>query len=462
MTQDKTKNDSRDLLAELAYNVQDMTRPWSYVLSTPRSESEKAAHPIHKVDHGGSMKTVKTRIHDARQSLPCAKLDECGFELSQGWKPSLTHEEYYKLHEPKLVGKLYEEVREYMKTKLGATDVIVFNHQVRNEARADTAGGAVAGYATSQPHTDSTTLSTDQMYLSLLEGNSEYARYKGKGRYMYVHMWKNISDIPIQNNHLAVLDDRTTVKPDDYIEKDLFMDGYHLVLYGLNYRHHKLHKWYYYPAMKNDEMLLFKQVDSDHTKESRTCFHVSVPDNEATDDTPPRESIEIRCIALFPDAELDTVPTKEIACGELMNKNRGMPESIDGVSVLSALGRTISSLFERARYFLTDPSWLPGGLLLFKDYGENDQAISNYVSTLIQGVEAFEKYPANGQAYILGSLYSPDEDTRNENLAKLLVKDDGKTLNLHDKSDEFKQKVAQACCDSMEYRAAVSKHVFTS
>ena len=83
-------------------------------------------------------------------------------------------------------------------------------------------------------------------------------------RYCYLNLWKNISETPIQNDHLAMLDERTTVKPDDYIPKDLFGDGYTVVQYGLNARHANIHKWYYFPKMTNKEAILFKQMDSDY------------------------------------------------------------------------------------------------------------------------------------------------------------------------------------------------------
>ena len=87
-------------------------------------------------------------------------------------------------------------------------------------------------------------------------------------------MWRNIADNPIENDHLAMLDERTTAKPDDYIVKDLFGDRYSVVQYGLNARHASNHKWYYYPKMKKDKAIIFKQMDSDYTKSGRICFHM--------------------------------------------------------------------------------------------------------------------------------------------------------------------------------------------
>ena len=97
-----------------------------------------------------------------------------------------------------------------------------------------------------------------------------------------------------------MLDERTTVKPDGYIPKDVFGPGYSLVQYGLNARHADIHKWYYFPQMKKkEEAILFKQFDNDWTKQGRTCFHISVADPNAHPKAPARESIEARILCFW-------------------------------------------------------------------------------------------------------------------------------------------------------------------
>ena len=60
--------------------------------------------------------------------------------------------------------------------------------------------------------------------------------------------------------------------------------------------------------MKKDEVILFKQWDSDRTLPGRLCFHTAFLDPNAPKDTPARESIEVRAIAYFPDHEPNTCP----------------------------------------------------------------------------------------------------------------------------------------------------------
>jgi hypothetical protein len=58
------------------------------------------------------------------------------------------------------------------------------------------------------------------------------------------------------------------------------------------------HRWWYFPDMTRDEVLLVKFHDSDHSKAWRTP-HTSFRD-PGVHDAPPRESIEFRTIAYYP------------------------------------------------------------------------------------------------------------------------------------------------------------------
>ena len=52
--------------------------------------------------------------------------------------------------------------------------------------------------------------------------------------------------------------------------------------------------------MKKNEVILFKQWDSDPTLSGRITFHTAFSDPAAPPDAPTRQSIEVRAIAFFP------------------------------------------------------------------------------------------------------------------------------------------------------------------
>jgi len=71
------------------------------------------------------------------------------------------------------------------------------------------------------------------------------------------------------------------------------------------------HRWFYFPAMRRDEVILFKQWDSDPTLPGRMCFHTSFHDPAAPGPpgAAPRQSVEARGLAFFPDHQPNTCPS---------------------------------------------------------------------------------------------------------------------------------------------------------
>ena len=51
------------------------------------------------------------------------------------------------------------------------------------------------------------------------------------GRFMYLTAWRNIADTPVRNDHLVLCDERSVVKPDDYMVRDFFFHDEVLYVY---------------------------------------------------------------------------------------------------------------------------------------------------------------------------------------------------------------------------------------
>eukprot|EP00239_Pterosperma_sp_CCMP1384_P007623 CAMPEP_0197844520 /NCGR_PEP_ID=MMETSP1438-20131217/1508_1 /TAXON_ID=1461541 /ORGANISM="Pterosperma sp., Strain CCMP1384" /LENGTH=287 /DNA_ID=CAMNT_0043455349 /DNA_START=134 /DNA_END=994 /DNA_ORIENTATION=- len=250
--------------------------------------------------------SVEVTIKDARaqqQHHEGLSLDRHGFELVEH-STKLRLDEFYDETGEKVRSLYYKEMEELIKRSTGAEHVHMFHHQVRNiNAANGPAGGhsSVQGYANSI-HADSHPRSAEHLYLQHV--TPQYS----KGRFLYINAWRNISDDPIQNNHLAVCDESSLVAPDDYITSDLKGPGYEIQQYQLDSKNSARHRWYYYPEMTKNEVLLFKQWDSDITLPGRVCFHTAFNDPNAPPDTPPRQSIEARGIAFFPHHTPNTCP----------------------------------------------------------------------------------------------------------------------------------------------------------
>ena len=117
-----------------------------------------------------------------------------------------------------------------------------------------------------------------------------------EGRFVYINAWRNITTDRIENNHLAVCDETSLVAPDDYLASDLFMPGgFRLRQYGLSDHNAAKHRWYHFPKMQMDAVLLTKQFDSHTAFLARMTFYTAFVDPIAR---PERESNECRLSVL--------------------------------------------------------------------------------------------------------------------------------------------------------------------
>lgn len=260
-------------------------------------------------------------IRDARplQEHGQLSLGSHGFSLTQQ-ETLLCPEDFY-FNKGLVSTVYYAETEELIKRELGADRVFVLSHQVRNSGRAAgvgtdlnafAEGSNVASYA-SVIHTDFTgSKSAEKFYRAA--GIPEGV----KVRFVLLNTWRNISEVdPVYNNALACCD-ASSISNDELVRVDELLkpgaacqdyDGSVQAhrdcaeQYRLTAEHAERHQWYYFPHMKKDEVLMFKQFDSDPTQTSRFTFHSSFVDGNVRADLPPRESIETRVMAIFIDEE---------------------------------------------------------------------------------------------------------------------------------------------------------------
>ena len=120
-----------------------------------------------------------------------------------------------------------------------------------------------------------------------------------KGRFAIFNLWRVLSPPP-QDCPLCVAD-ATTVEARDLVVS-------HIVLGPTPDREMRIqtnmvafnpsHRWVCFSDMYPDELLMFRGYDTDPDR-SRRVPHTAFDDPSAGDDAPPRESIDIRCVAFF-------------------------------------------------------------------------------------------------------------------------------------------------------------------
>jgi hypothetical protein len=269
-----------EVSAPLTFIVRSATKPVfhsaAYTGAAPRVLFETEPHTV--------------RIHDLRPLADALTLDHEGFELRR--HASAVRD----LYDDALVERAYyPEIEALLRAAIGASRVVIFDAT----RRSDGGGGAQnrdgrRGPA-SRVHVDYTARSGPQRVKDLL-GASEALRLAAAGaRIVQINVWRPIRG-PVQRSPLA-LADASTVRPEDLIATDQVFPDRVGEIYHLAY--HPAQRWYYAPLMTPDELLLIKGWDSKEDGRARFAPHgaFELPDTPA--DASPRESIEVRTLAVI-------------------------------------------------------------------------------------------------------------------------------------------------------------------
>ncbi len=247
--------------------------------SEPKPVFGLAEPDPNRPDHEGFFKNV----NDARGEVHA--LSESGFTLLQH-KTKI--EDFY--NDALVADIYYAEMRDLAKQASGADEVFVISHITRNEAEA--ALGKRLG-AHRLVHNDFTPR-FDTTIAPLLE-NVE----REPSRIAVYNLWRRF-DADGLDAPFAVCDARS-VSESELIPTDLHnygsTEGFAVEIYQSS--HSDQHRWYYYPKMNREEVLMFKTYDSAERPFLPTLHSAFDDPAHQTGQASPRESIEARAICLF-------------------------------------------------------------------------------------------------------------------------------------------------------------------
>lgn len=251
--------------------------------------------PIMKVAVlNGPKRTPRTHdvlVTDARRSPGRSGLDNGGFILAR--HQSLVRD----FRDPEQIRAIYhDEIVQLIKEKTGADLVITFHGQIRDN-NSDVDPGKIRKPARSA-HIDYIEDTFRGHAEPILRAMGERPETWLNGRFAAYNIWRGLG--PVEELPLAVCDARTVLPEDLHVveieERPGSNDGFKGQLLGYN----PLQHWYYYPDMQPDEVLIFKQCDTD-PKAPQKCPHTAI---EIPDQPParhPRTSFDIRAMAFFRD-----------------------------------------------------------------------------------------------------------------------------------------------------------------
>ena len=228
----------------------------------------------------GPSRRYTISIRDGRPIIAELSLDKQGFVLV---RHQTAVSNFYDEQEVRAV--YYPEVERLLKQATGATKVLVFAHDVRSSRKARKKGVREPVAAV---HNDYTIKSGPQHVRELLEPGEAEERLKN--RFAEINVWRPIRG-PVQGTPLAVCDSRS-IAPKDLVPTDLKHEVY---MVAFNPRH----RWFYFPGMETNEVLLIKGFDSMKDGRARFTAHAAFEDPAASSSAPGRESIEARALVFY-------------------------------------------------------------------------------------------------------------------------------------------------------------------
>lgn len=181
-----------------------------------------------------------------------------------------------------------EAMLELVRTETGAAATYFFADLVRTEDQSD----FNTGYARFV-HCDYNATNLASMSANLLKRRG--IEPDGGETYAWYNTWQPF-DHTVEQNPLAVLDVRSLAADDIVDYRYTGYDGGGGLVAAPVYNPD--HRWWYYPDMTPDEVLLSKQLDA-RPDVANQCPHTSFIDESRPADTLPRRSIELRILAVF-------------------------------------------------------------------------------------------------------------------------------------------------------------------
>jgi hypothetical protein len=271
------------VLSKLSYVKQTQIRPFSYAFPPPSNEPWESGEHDYRL----------LPIHDARQAVIRTSIEKEGFEL---WDAPSAVVDFMDAEEVKKT--YYKESMELALSVTGAYKAYVFDHLVRRREPKNeplsfgkrTVNGLAP--ANGRIHNDYTEDSGRRRLNLVITDPDEASQVR---RYSIVNIWRSIKG-PVLDTPLAVCDARTLLI-NDFVTCDVRYPKRTGEIYLASYA--ESHRWSYFSQMDRHEALVFKQYDSQVSGTSRFTPHTAFDHPDAPIDTPPRESIELRCLVTY-------------------------------------------------------------------------------------------------------------------------------------------------------------------
>jgi hypothetical protein len=235
---------------------------------------------------GGGQDPRVVVIRNGRRDAADFTLDRNGFHLVRHDSKVVDF-----FDEADIRATYYPEMEALVQAQSGASRVVVFDHTLRtadDEARAARQIREVVR----RVHNDYTEWSGPQRLRDLLPQEADALLRR---RFAIVQVWRPLR-YPVETFPLAICDAQS-LAPADLVVSERRYPGRVGQTYAITYN--PAHRWYWFPRLRREEALVFKVYDSLRDGVARWTAHTAFDDPTAPPGARPRESIEIRTLALF-------------------------------------------------------------------------------------------------------------------------------------------------------------------
>jgi hypothetical protein len=246
--------------------------------------------PAGTITHPPGTDPHEMEISDGWSRATTFSLDREGFELKE------FDNAFDRFDDDDVVrSEYYTPVAEFVRAAVGARRVIVFDHTIRSKVNEQQ---QTAEHTTTQRapvmivHCDYTPVSGPLRVRQLLPDEAEELLRR---RVAFYNFWKPLKR-RVEEKPLAMCD-VTSALQDDMLKMILRYRERTGEIFVM--RHSSAHRWWYFPRMTPQNVILLKTYDSETDGRARFLGHSAFEDPNTPPDAPVRESIEIRTIAFF-------------------------------------------------------------------------------------------------------------------------------------------------------------------
>ena len=247
--------------------------------------------------HPDDLKTLGSRepivVHNARLLDPAPTLDSHGFHLATA--PTTLD----LLDNDVVRNEFYRECRDLLKRVTGCDEVRGGGHEYRNGFGGETGPRGVKPTPNGSGGAYAQGIHADMS--PAVEGG--FRRIVPDERHFEsINIWRSAIPETVRLMPLAVCDMRS-VRIDDIVFGDGQNTGnikQYTKVVDQRLIHGPHQRWYYFPDMTPEEVLLFRQYDTrQEVLNLRTVFHTAVADPNTPVDAPMRSTIEVRMQAIY-------------------------------------------------------------------------------------------------------------------------------------------------------------------